>query len=246
MPTTLQKVMIGEELLSAMRLLKTGLRELNRINSRTDFYHIPLLLLSSGLERLMKVAICCHYLETTDKFPDRSVFSKKQRNIKPTHDLIWLLDKITQQCFSSEYLSQIPAAQNDIKFLQTDQKLRKIIQILSDFGKSARYYNLNVVLGDVDPGPSPDDEWQKLEMEVLKGDPFWKENIADPKQSNAIYCRINKELTIQCERLTRSLSRLFTIGGLGALAKQISSHTHHFLFLMDKDLGNTDYESLKI
>jgi len=84
MPTTLQRVMIGEELLSAMRLLKTGLRELNRTNDRTDFYHIPMLLLSSGLERLMKVLICCHYLETTGTFPDCSVFSKNQRK-KKTH-----------------------------------------------------------------------------------------------------------------------------------------------------------------
>jgi len=175
------------------------------------------------------------------------VFSQRtNEKKKPTHDLIWLLNQITQHCFSSEYISRIPAAKTDIEFLQTDQKLTKIIQILSDFSQSARYYNLNIVLGYVDPGPSPDDEWQKLEMEVLKDDPSWKERIADPKQSNAIFCRINKELTIQCERLARSLSRLFTIGGLGTLAKQISSHTHHFLFLMDKDLGNTDYELLRI
>lgn len=238
--------MIEEELLTAMRLLKTGLRELNRMSGGTDFFHLPILLLSSGVERLMKVVICCHHLKTTGEFPDRSALSKKRRGKNPTHDLTWLLERISQGCFSDEHLSQIPAAKADIEFLRTDERLRRIVQIMSQFAQSARYYNLNVVLGDAVPGPSPDDEWQRLEMEVLQDDPAWTERIADPKQSHAIHCQINRELTVHCERLARSLSRLFTIGGLGVLAKQISPHTHHFLFLMDKDLGATDYESVRI
>ncbi|UCF85167.1 MAG: hypothetical protein JSV50_05905, partial [Desulfobacteraceae bacterium] len=98
----------------------------------------------------------------------------------------------------------------DIKFLRIDEKLTRIVQILSDFGQSARYYNLNVILGDVDPGPSPDDEWQRLEMEVLQDDPSWTERIADPKQSDTIHNQINRELTVHCEQLARSLCRLFT------------------------------------
>ncbi len=229
-----------------MRLVKTGLRELNRMNGESDFFHMPILLLSSGLERLMKVVICCHYLQIKGQFPDRSALSKKSGSKNPTHDLTWLLKRITQDCFSNEYLSQIPAAKHDIEFLRNDKRLRRLVEIMSQFAQSARYYNLNVVLDDADPGPSPDEEWQKLEMEVLQDDPNWVERIANPKQSTAIHCLINRKLTVHCERLTRSLSRLFTIGGLGDLAKQISPHTHHFLFLMDKDLGTTDYGSVRI
>jgi len=243
MPTTLQESMIGEELLTAIRLLKTGLRELGRMNGATDFFHLPILLLSSGLERLMKVVICCYYLETTGEFPDRKALSP---NRKPTHDLTWLKEKITLDCFSDEYVSQIPAARTDIYFLRNDTRLKRIVKILSDFAMSARYYNLNVVLAYTPPGSSPDDEWQSLEMEILQDDPTWKERIADPNQRQSINSQINKELTAHCERLARSLSRLFTVGGLGVLASQISPHTHHFLFLKDKDLGATDYESVDI
>lgn len=242
MPTTLQNVMIGEELLTAMRLLKTGLRELNRITGATDFFHLPILLLASGFERLMKTVICCHGLETTGDYPDRGVLPKGKRG----HDLVWLLDRVTQRCFSDAYLERIPAARTDIEFLRNDQKLAKIVRILSDFGQSARYYNLNVVLGEADPGPSPNDEWQKLEMEVLQEDPSWVSRIADPKQSDAVHRQINTELTVQCEKLARSLSRLFAIGGLGAQAKQISPYTFHFLGLMDEQLGKTDYEKIHI
>lgn len=242
MPSTLQKVMIGEELLTAMRLLKAGLRELNRMNAATDFFHLPILLLASGFERMMKVVICCHHLESTGEFPKRGLFLNKGRG----HDLVWLLDQITKRCFSDEYVSQIPAAKGDIGFLRSDQKLSKIVQILSDFGKSARYYRLNVVLGESDPGPSPDDEWQKLEMEVFQEDPCWATRSVDPKESDAIHRQINQYLTIQCEKLARCLARLFTIGGLGAQAKQMSPHTFHFLGLTDDQLGKIDYEKVHI
>jgi hypothetical protein len=121
MPTTLQNVMIGEELLTAMRLLKTGLRELNRMTGATDFFHLPILLLASGLERMIKTVICCHHLETTGDYPRRSVFPKGKRG----HNLVWLLDQITQRCFSDEYLARIPAARTDIEFLRNDQELGK-------------------------------------------------------------------------------------------------------------------------
>jgi hypothetical protein len=242
MPSTLQNVMIGEELLSAVRLLKTGLRELNRMDGSTDFYHLPILLLASGFERMMKTVICCHHLETAGDYPTRAVFPEGRRG----HDLVVLLNQITCDCFSDAYLARIPAAKTDITFLRSDHKLSAIVRILSDFGQSARYYNLNVVLGKQDPGPSPDDEWQKLEMEILQEDPSWTLRIGDPKESDSIHRQINMALTIQCEKLARALARLFTIGGLEPQAKQISPHTHHFLFLMDDQLGKTNYESVHI
>lgn len=242
MPSKLQKVMIGEELRMAVNLLKYGLRELNRVDGANHFYHVPLLLLATCFERLLKVVICCHYLETKGNFPDRSVFPKGRKG----HNLGILLDIVTQRCFSDSYLTRVPAAKEDTIFLRNDEQLKKIVEILSEFGQGARYYNLNVVLGETAPGPCPDDEWQKLEMEVLQEDPSWARRIRHPEQSDPTYRQINKKLTAHCERLARSLSRLFTIGGLGGLAKQISGHTYHFLTLMDRQLGATDYDSLKI
>lgn len=242
MPSTLQQGVIGEELRTAVSLLKYGLRELNRVDGANDFYHVPLLLLGSAIERLMKTVVCCHHLQATGEFPKRSIFPKGRKG----HDLVILLDMITQLCFSDSYLAQVPAAQEDIHFLRRDPQLRTIVAILSEFGKGARYYNLNVVLEEANPGPCPDDEWQKLEMAILQEDSDWQRKIADPKQSDAIYAQINRKLTNCSERLARSLCRLFTIGGLGSLARQISPHTHHFLSLMDDELGQTDYESVRI
>jgi len=80
----------------------------------------------------------------------------------------------------------------------------------------------------------------------LQDDPSWQQRIADPTQSDAIFREINAELTEQCERLARSLSRLFTIGGLGKLAKTISPYISHFINLGDYQLGTTNYEAIRI
>jgi hypothetical protein len=235
-----QQIVIGEELLTAVRLLKTGLREVNQMSGASDFFHLPVLLLTSGFERMMKVVICCHHHREHGEFPARDIFPQGRRG----HDLVWLLDTITARCFSAQYLARVPAARNDIAFLQADPELRALVQIFSDFGQSEGYYNLNVVLGEADPGPSPDEEWQRLEMEILQDDPTWKQRVTDPSQLPGMYEQVYKEMTIRCERLARSLSRLFTIGGLGDIARQISPHTNHFLFLSDSDLGTTDYAAL--
>ncbi len=212
------------------------------MNAATGFFHLPILLLASGFERLMKTVICCHHLKATGEFPGRDAFPSGRRG----HDLVWLLSQVTHKCFSDDYLCGVPAARIDIEFLRNDAKLRRIVQVLSDFGQSARYYNLNVVLGSDDPGSSPDDECQKLEMEILQEDPSWPQRIGESSQSDAVHRQINAKLTVQCEKLARSLSRLFTIGGLGEVAKQISPHTHHFLNLMDDQLGTTNYKAIQI
>ncbi len=225
-----QQIMLSEELRTAVRLIKAGLCEISRIDGANDFFHLPILLLSSGIERFMKVVICCHYLELNKHFPDKSIFPKGKNG----HDLVWLLNKITNECFSDNYLKRIPAAQTDVNFLRSNERLTKIVKIISDFGQSARYYNLNVVLGDSNPGLSPDQEWGILETEILQDDPTWKQRIVDPQQSHSVHQKINKELMSRCERLLQSLSRLFTIGGLGEFALQISFHTSTFLCLQDE------------
>jgi hypothetical protein len=83
-------------------------------------------------------------------------------------------------------------------------------------------------------------------MEILQEDEKWEEKIRDPSWLNEIHEKINKKLTVHCERFARSLSRLFTIGGFGEEARRISPHTHHFLPLRDDQLGEQNYENVKL
>lgn len=232
---------IDDELRVAVRLLKTGLRELNRQNGPSDFAHLPILLLASGFERMMKVILCCHHLEVNGSFPTSRKFWEAGAQ---GHNLENLLEAIIQKCFFNNYVGRIPVAQDDVEFL-SDAKTKSFVRILSDFGIAARYYNLNVVQGEANPGPSPDKEWHKLKLEVLQGNPAWVSLLLDVPSGNAVYKVVNEQLTIRCEMFARALARLFTIGKLGSVARRISSSTKHFLNLRDDQLGR-DYADIVI
>ena len=240
MPSAQKQMYIEEELRISISLLKCGLRELTRVNVAGDSKDLPLLLISFGLERLMKTIICCHHLESRGKFPDQQFFTEKGQG----HDLSHWLKKITKDCFSKVYLERIPVAKDDRNYLKLDPHLRGIIQILSDFGDGARYFNLNEVIGQSNKKSSSVDELNKLELSILQEDPEWEKKIRDPKQANLLYQRTKTEITIHIERITRSLCRLLTIGKLGELAIQISPHSSHFLNLRDNQLGQTNYNNI--
>lgn len=71
-----QKWALTKELDAGIRLIKAGLRELQRIDGANDFFHLPMALLSQGIERLLKTIICYHYLEQRGELPPRDAFGK--------------------------------------------------------------------------------------------------------------------------------------------------------------------------
>lgn len=235
---TLQHVCLIEELIVAIGLLKGGLRELQHIDSANDFYHLPLLILASGFERLMKVIICFHIYETKGSYPSKLPWMEGKRH---GHDLMWLLDYITKKCFSSSYLKRIPAAYQDITFLREDKHIRTVIKILSDFGDATRYYNLKVVSGNKPDTGSPEQQWNKLETEIMRDSAEWAIELRRSSGLADTFGRINTEIVARLERFARALCRLFTIGALGAKALQASSVVHEFLMIRDDMLGNTRY-----
>src|SRR5574340_1179471 len=78
------------------------------------------------------------------KYPSSYPWEGKKRN---GHDLILLLDHITTNCFSDEYLTRISVGKEDIEFLRTDKHIHELVRLLSAFGQSARYYNPDVIKG---------------------------------------------------------------------------------------------------
>lgn len=231
-----QRIALGDEVHTSIRLIQAGLGQLQRISGANDFYHLPMLTLASGFERLMKTIICLHYFRETGKFPRRSVFPSGVRG----HDLVWLLSKITNECFGREYIEGRKAASDDIGYLRNDAQLHELIKVLSDFGQSARYHNLNIVLDVRVTTSSPEHQWDKLEGLMLKEDEDWAHQwIAT--DLNELYEKIGTRLISRLERFARALCRLFTIGGLGPEAAQYTGIIAPFLFLSDDKLGTRSY-----
>ena len=234
---TLQHVRLIEELSVAVGLLKGGLRELQHINGANDFYHLPLLTLASGFERLMKVIICFYIHEISGSYPSKFPWPEGKRG----HDLMPLLEYIVKDCFSDSYIQSVPAARQDITFLREDERVRTMIKILSDFGQAGRYYNLDVVSGKTPATDSPEQQWSKLETEIMRDRADWAAELTKPKGLAVTFERVNIEIVASLERFSRALCRLFTIGGLGVKARQASPIVHVFLMIRDEMLGNTKY-----
>ncbi len=237
MPTTTeQKVSLVVEVQTAIRLIEAGLREVQRIDGAYDFFHLLMLSLGGGFERLMKSIICLQVLGQTGSFPKNGTAWRGKRG----HNLENLLQKITEECFNESYLQKVPAARQDIDFLRGDVRLTKIVCILSRFGQAARYHELDVILGKAPRTDSPEQEWSKLELGILLEYSDWAKMLQDDKVDKA-YKLITSEIVRWIELFARALCRLFTIGGLGDLAKQQTGTIAPFLFLNDDQLGTRRY-----
>lgn len=230
----IRKLSLNEELNTSVRLIKLGFGEYQNLDMANDFYYLPFQLISSGFERLMKCYICLGHYEREGKFPEPKLFRNKLG-----HNLVKLKRHITENYFQENS----KALKEDLIFLMKDKDLEKLIELLSEFGKFARYFNLNVVTGEVDPGIDVKASWEEYETSYVLNDNELLTKLSNFETRNEALDSIKRKIIIKLERFTRALSRQFTLGRLGALAKQYSSSVYDFLMLKDSDLGAIDYRN---
>jgi len=222
----------------SIKLLKKGMGDLQKISGANDFYHAPILLLSSGYERLIKCLLCLALMDNYGEFKKPPYKTSKGRG----HNLNYLLDKLLSVCAEKNYSSKFPAAKVDIDLLSNDKNLRKIISLLSDFAQGGRYYNLDIVLEGASTYKDPAKGWDKIETTILKNREDLLKKLHDGDLDD-VYKEINRELIVTLEKLARALARLFTLANFGDFAKKASSLVYDYLMLMDKDLGTRAYRN---
>jgi hypothetical protein len=228
---TLRVLALHFETRDAIRLIERGLGELQLIDMGNDFYHPAFLLLSSGLERLMKCIICFRALERDGTFPSRRELKKHRHNLED------LLEEVMERCSKRE--NGRPPVEADAAYLESDKNLRRIVRILSRFGESARYHNLDVIAGGDPRTESPDDEWAQIESEIVLERPDLLEALSTP--TAPVYGAINRELVGRIERAVRALCRIFTLGPLGKEGGATTAVIIPFLFMSDEEIGERDY-----
>jgi len=235
MEPDIRQFRLGEEVRTSIRLIEKGLAELQGIDEVNDFYYPPLLLLSTGLERLMKCILCFRSKAATGSLPTRPMIKAYG------HDLETLRDEVVKRCFDDAYRSSRPVADTDAAFLASDLRLRSLLTALSRFAESSRYYNLDVVGGHHPNTDDPEQEWQQLEMEVVSERPDLLETLGSPGSLAPVYEAIRREFVGRIEVFTRALCRLFTLGPLGEDAAQYTAYITPFLFLTDDKVGKRNY-----
>lgn len=235
MDLDIRPIVLGEEVLASVRLIQKGLAEVQSISGANDFYLPSMLLLSTGLERLMKCILCLREREAHGDFPSAKTIKHY------SHDLERLRDDIVTMCCGADYRTSRSAADADATFLESDQRLRALLSALSRFARSARYHNLDVVGGADPETDSPEQEWAALEMEIVFERPDLLDALQRPGSSDRLFDEINREFVSRIEVLVRALCRLFTLGPLGDRSKEYTAYLGPFLDLRDDELGKCDY-----
>ena len=226
-------IALYDELETSIKLIQLGFGELQNISGSNDFYFLPFQLLSSGFERLMKCHICLGYYEKHNQYPN-------QQHLKRLgHDLISLTDHIIENFFAT---NNIPLLEEDLKYLKNNSELRKLIGLLSEFGKFARYYNLDIVSGATN-SIDIKSMWQDFETEIFLQDYELKGNLSDFEAHQERSDSVTRNIIIFLEKFTSALSKQFTLGQLGKKAQQFSPVVFSFIKLVDKDFGCIDYRN---
>lgn len=230
---TRKKLALDNELRTSIKLIKLGFGEYQNLNTENDFYFLPFQLLSSGFERLLKCHICLGHLEKEGSYPEAKLISKKLG-----HDLLKLKKHIIENHFNTQNISKL---YNDLEYLK-DRELEKLLSLLSEFGKYARYYNLDIVTGAAKPSENTKLLWEDYETELMK-----KLNLISKLESNeqaneAVHI-VTREIIIKLERFVRAITRQFTLGRLGQQARMLHPHVSEFIQLRDEEFGNTNYRS---
>lgn len=236
-PSTIQSIALNQELLNAVRLIRAGFGQIQNLDSGNDFYHLPILTLASGFERLMKVILCLRALEVHGEYSGGNSIPTGRDG----HNLELLLQRVITDCFSEHYIENIPVAAEDMDYLESEE-LANFIRVLSQFGQSARYYYFDVLLGRKPKTQNPETEWQNLESEFLVERADLLALIGNPDSHGEINREISEILISKLERLARALARLFTIGRIGDEARRYVGNIGGFLHLSDSDLGKTVYD----
>ena len=231
--TPLQAFALVDETERAVELTDLGIRALWSLDATSDRYHLPLQLLAQGIERLLKLTYVLGVLEATSQMP-------KSKELKDgfRHDLMKVLDAVVALAEADVDFTSRPAVVEDLAFVRTDEDLRSMLEILSDFGQQGRYHNLETLLNQSsgDRRPSPEEAWQRLEAEFLRRHPEWVNRIGTPEFTSGWYQALAGDVTEILQRFLRAICRMWTLGPLGDEGRRLTGTINRFLFLTDDRL----------
>lgn len=220
-----------EEFETSDKLIKLGFGELQNINLDNDFYFLPFQLLSQGFERFMKAYVCLGHFHKHGKLPNYKYLKKLG------HDLEKMLNEIIENYYIDFNRPQFDL---DNDFIQSDSGLKKLLFILSEFGKLARYHNFDLITDNTKIGVDTKKLWEEYENTILDENDY--EKLMDFDLSHEVYQKITHHIIIVFEKFVSALSRQFIFKCLGQKGLQISAiKAFEFALLYDKDFGKKDY-----
>lgn len=154
-------ISVQNEMLIAMEFIQRGLGDQKELDYTLVQKFFVMYNLSQGLERYLKLATGFIHLGQHGVFPTIQEFKEFGHGIEK------LLDHLIAFGYSQKLLATADGRWGKA-YLSTDPIFRKTIKILTNFGKSDRYYDMDIIGGMSRRNDSPEDIWEELESEVSR------------------------------------------------------------------------------
>jgi hypothetical protein len=228
-----RRLFLLQELDVSILAIEAGLAELQASRPYRPRHFVFLLLLSTGFERLLKIALHLRALNTTGAF-------HPARHMRETydHNIVKLSDAVAQECFTHDHRAR-PLGAQDFEFVTHDPRLGDVLALLSAFAKADRYVYMDGISDPGGVGESPQRRWGELEVSTMLGGEharlYGEGNETEAKN------QANRALAACIERYVRALARLFAWGALGDLGRQVSPALSAYCMLDDGALGTREY-----
>lgn len=148
--------LINKEASLAATSLGNGLTYLRKTSfAGKGYYYQAFFSLSTGVERLIKLILIQDYRLKYNKFPDNKYIKKYSHNLND------LFDKAKE-------LAKDYSVQNELQEINRDDIFTKIIESLSAFANSTRYYNLDTLTNSNKQQIDPLVSWSEVTDEIAK------------------------------------------------------------------------------
>ena len=236
---TYRNIAVVIEIENSIKFLRNGLAEIQKISAANDFYDPPLMFLSGGLERLFKAMLCLNFKEKNGRLPNY----KELMEGKNGHDIEFLKNKIEKICIP---ISR-PFAQMDYEIITEDEVINSICESLSEYGKKARYFNLDAILGTEQEFDAKK-EWEEIESTILKeyyGKRKFFKILGTIGKLGGVYKKSNELLVSRIELFLRAITRQFIFGNFSSESNTFIFQIESFSGIVDNQIGKTDYRKFK-
>ena len=239
MNETYRNIAVVIEIGNAIKFLRNGLAEIQKISAANDFYDPPLIYLSGGFERLFKSMICLNFKEKTGRLPNY----RELMEGKNGHDIEFLKEKVEEMCIP---ISR-PFAKMDYEIIINDKTINSICKTLSEYGKKARYFNLDAILGTEQEFDAKN-EWEKIESSILKeyyGEKKYYKILEKPENLDDLYKKSSFLLVSRIELFLRAITRQFIFGNFSSNSSSFIFEIDSFRDIDDNQIGKTDYRTFE-